>query len=134
MSQHHRIAEIEGLDPIAREKLAAAGLKTVAELLERSAGSSHRASLAKELGVPVSDVTEWVNRADLMRINGVGREFSDLLENAGVDSCKELQHRVAENLHAKIKEANAAGAFTKQTPGLTQIQNWIDQAKTIAAG
>jgi predicted flap endonuclease-1-like 5' DNA nuclease len=134
MSQHHRIAEIKGLNPTEKAKLSATGLKTVEELLARAQGQSQRASLAKELGVPVSEVTEWINRADLMRINGVGREFSNLLENAGVDSCKELQHRVAENLHAKLKESNAAGAFTKQTPGLKQIQSWIAQAKTFAAG
>lgn len=134
MAHHHRIAEIEGLPDAAKTKLAAAGLNTVEELLARAGDSSKRASLAKEIGSPVSDVTEWVNRADLMRIKGVGREFSDLLENAGVDSCKELQHRIPENLHAKLKASNEAGHFTKQTPSLNQVTDWIAQAKTLTAG
>jgi len=130
---HYRIAEIKGLTANEKAKLKGAGLDTVEELLARATGQSQRATLAKELGVPVSEVSEWINRADLMRVNGIGREFSNLLENAGVDSCKELQHRVPENLHVKLKESNASGHFTKQTPGLKQITNWIAQAKAIAA-
>lgn len=126
---HHRIAEIKGLDVGFRTKLAAMSIHTVEDLLERAADGSKRASLAKGLGVESAEVTEWVNRADLMRLRGVGMEMANLLEVCGVDSCKELQHRVAENLYAKLKTTNDAERITHHAPSLRQVTSWVIEAK-----
>ena len=134
MSQEHRIAEIKSLSAAAKTKLAALGIGTVQELIARAGAGSQRTSLARELGVEVSQVTEWVNRADLMRLVGVGTEYANLLEEAGVDSCKELQHRVPQNLWEKLTETNQARQVTKRTPSLGQVQGWVAEAKTLAAG
>lgn len=78
-------------------------------------------------------LTEWVNRADLMRIKGVGTEMANLLEKCGVDSCKELRHRIAANLHTKLKAANDEKKITNHAPTLAQVEEWIRQAATFAA-
>ncbi|NLH82713.1 MAG: DUF4332 domain-containing protein, partial [Phyllobacteriaceae bacterium] len=68
-----------------------------------------------------------------MRIKGVGEEYSELLEAAGVDTVKELKHRNAENLHAKMEEINEAKKLVRQTPSLKSVGEWIEQAKTLPA-
>lgn len=133
MAHAHRIAEIKGLSDEAKAKLTTAGIGTVEHLLARTGDAGKKAALAKELGVPGPELTEWINRADLMRLNGVGTQYADLLENVGVDSCKELQHRVPANLHAKMVASNEGGKFTQRTPTLAQVTDWITQAKTIVA-
>jgi hypothetical protein len=57
--------------------------------------------------------------------------FSDLLENAGVDTVKELATRNAANLHAKLLETNAAMQLTQRMPTAEQVTDWIAQAKEL---
>ena len=128
----HRIAEIKGLDEAIKDKLGADGIVTIEDLLAQTDTRAEHDVLAKKLGVDVRELTEWKNRADLMRIDGVGREFANLLEEGGVDSCKELQHRVPENLHATLTQVNQEKNVAQRTPGLEQIRDWIAQAKTLA--
>lgn len=133
MAQNHRIADIRGLDDTTRAKLGALGIRNAEQLIARAGSAPGRVALAQELGVDRSQVTEWVNRADLMRLKGVGRQMSNLLEEAGVDSCKELQHRIPANLHAKLKEINAAQHVCQRTPTENQVADWVAEAKQLAA-
>jgi predicted flap endonuclease-1-like 5' DNA nuclease len=127
------IIEIEGVGEAAAAKLVAAGVSTVEALLEKAGPRAGREALATASGIDASKLLEWVNRADLMRIKGVGSEFSDLLEAAGVDSVPELGRRRADNLHAKIVEVNDAKKLTRRTPNLDEVTRWVDEAKTMAA-
>ncbi|MBK9711087.1 MAG: DUF4332 domain-containing protein [Kouleothrix sp.] len=129
----HKIGEIKDLDTEIQAKLIAAGITTVEHLLEQSATPAARATLAKQLEVSGSQLTEWINRADLMRLKGVGTEMANLLEECGVDSCKELQHRVAENLSAKLKATNDEKKITHHAPSLAQVEAWIAEAAGFAA-
>ena len=129
----HKIAEIKGMDAVAQTKLAEAQITTVEQLLEHTSTTQQRTALAKQLGVSSSQLTEWVNRADLMRLKGVGTEMANLLEECGVDSCKELQHRTAANLQAKLKSANDEKKITHHAPTLAQVEEWIHEAATFAA-
>lgn len=129
----HKIGEIKDLDTEIQAKLIAAGITTVEHLLEQSATPAARATLAKQLEVGGSQLTEWINRADLMRLKGVGTEMANLLEECGVDSCKELQHRVAENLSAKLKATNDEKKITHHAPSLAQVEAWIAEAAGFAA-
>jgi predicted flap endonuclease-1-like 5' DNA nuclease len=70
--------------------------------------------------------------ADLMRVSGIGEEYSELLEAAGVDTVKELQHRNAESLAAKMAEVNAVRKLTRTVPAASQVSKWVDQAKTLS--
>ena len=82
-------------------------------------------------GIGNSLILEWVNLADLYRIKGIGSQYSDLLEEAGVDTVVELSKRVAENLRAKMLEINQAKNLVNKMPGVEQVENWIKQAKQL---
>ncbi|MEM9113156.1 MAG: DUF4332 domain-containing protein [Myxococcota bacterium] len=126
-----KLTEIETIGPVCAGTLEGAGVKNVEQLLETGASRSGRAKLAQACGMGESRILRWVNMADLMRINGVGEEYSDLLEAAGVDTVKELRTRNAENLFAKIKEVNDAKNLVRQTPTQSSVTSWIDQAKNL---
>lgn len=128
----HKISEIKGLDAATATKLETANIKTNEDLLKATHTPHDRSALATSLGVQPSQLTEWINRADLMRLKGVGTEMSNLLEECGVDSSKELQHRRAEALAAKLKEVNDAKHITHHAPTLAQVEEWIQEAKTIS--
>ncbi len=128
-----KVEEIEGVGPAYAEKLAAAGIKSVDGLLEKCATRKGRADVAEATGISDKLILKWANHADLMRIKGVGPEFSELLEAAGVDTVKELKHRNAENLAAKMKEVSQEKKITRQSPSVKQVESWIEQAKTLEA-
>jgi predicted flap endonuclease-1-like 5' DNA nuclease len=128
-----KISDIKDMDPALAAKLTGANIKTTDDLLAQAGTSKQRNDLAKTLGLDSSQLTEWVNRADLMRLNGVGREMANLLEECGVDSCKELSHRVAANLQANLKKANDEKKITHHAPTLAQVEEWVKEAATLSA-
>ena len=126
-----RIVDIEGIGPAYAEKLAKAGIKTTAALLNKGASPESRQDIEAKTGIGHALILEWVNLADLYRIKGVGSEYSDLLEEAGVDTVVELSNRVPDNLLQKMKEANAAKNLVNKMPGVKQVKKWVDQAKKL---
>jgi len=127
-----KIADIEGIGPAYAAKLADAGVKTTEALLDRAAKSAGRAALAEATGISGKLILEWVNHADLMRIKGVGSEYSDLLEAAGVDSPAELARRNAANLAQTFQELDAARPnMVRRVPSQEVIEGWIAEAKTL---
>ena len=124
----HRITEIKGLETAVQQQLTAMGIISAEQLFEEAGSPEQRAALARRLGVNLGQLTEWVNRADLMRLTGVGTEMANLLEECGVDSCKELQHRVAANLYIKLKTVNDEKHITHHAPSASQVEGWIRQA------
>lgn len=126
-----KIEEIEGVGPAFAEKLAAAGIKSVANLLEKCATRKGRAAVAEATGISDKLVLKWTNHADLMRIDGVGPEFAELLEAAGVDTVKELRNRNAENLAKAMADKNEEKKLTRVTPSAERVGKWIAEAKTL---
>lgn len=125
------IVEIEGIGPVYREKLIAYGIKTVEGLLKAGASPSGRAEIEKGSGISKTLILEWVNHADLFRIKGVSEEYSDLLEEAGVDTVVELAQRKADNLYAKLKEVNMEKKLVRRLPSERQVGDWVSQAKSL---
>ena len=125
------IKDIEGIGPIYAEKLADIGIHTVHALLDKGCTRSGRKELAEKTGISETLVLEWVNMADLFRIEGIGEEYSDLLEEAGVDTVVELSKRVPENLYEKLEQVNEEKKLVKQLPTLDTVKKWIEQAKTL---
>jgi len=126
-----KIIEIEGIGPVYAEKLNKAGVVTIEGLLEKGATRAGRKAIADQSGVDESKILNWVNKADLFRIKGVGPQFSELLEAAGVDTVKGLRNRNAENLYAKLVEVQAEKKITRAVPALKQVSNFIEQAKNL---
>ena len=110
------IEDIEGIGPAYAEKLKAAGIKTTEALLDRAKSPKDRKDLAAVTGIEEARILKWANHADLMRLKGVGKQFSELLEAAGVDTVKELATRRADNLHAKMIEVNTAKSLSGTVP------------------
>ncbi|MBO3840291.1 MAG: DUF4332 domain-containing protein [Thermoproteota archaeon] len=126
-----KIEKIEGIGPAYAKKLAEAGIKTTDDLLKAGATREGRKQLAEKTGISETLILEWVNLADLFRIKGIGEEYSDLLEEAGVDTVAELAKRDPVNLHAKILEINKEKKLVRRPPTLTQVKNWVTQAKKL---
>ena len=126
-----KIAQIEGIGPTYAQKLNNEGITTTDELLDAGVTPQGREALAEKTGIAESLILEWVNLSDLFRIKGVGEEYSDLLEEAGVDTVVELARRNPENLLAKIIEVNEAKNLVRRVPYLSFVESWVQQAKTL---
>jgi len=125
------IEEIEGIGSTYGKKLKDQGIMTTEGLLSSGSTPTGRKQLAEKTGISEKLILEWVNLADLLRINGVGQEYSDLLEEAGVNTVVELAQRNPDNLHEKILKINKTKQLVRKSPSLNQIKDWIDQAKRL---
>ena len=127
----YKIIDIEGVGEAYAEKLTAAGINKVSELLEKCAAAKGRKELAEATGISEKLILRWTNHADLFRINGVGPQFAELLEAAGVDTVKEFRHRVAANLQPKLVEVNEAKNICNRVPAVSEIEKMVAQAKEL---
>ncbi len=124
----YKIQDIEGIGPKYAEALAAANIANTKQLLENCGTSSGRKSTAASTGLSAKQLLEWANRADLMLIKGVGPQYADLLEAAGVDTVKELARRNAENLAAKMESVNDEKNLANATPSPKSVATWVTAA------
>jgi predicted flap endonuclease-1-like 5' DNA nuclease len=122
---------IEGIGPVFAERLRKAGVPTVGALLRNGATPDGRKELQQKTGIGHEYILDWVNRADLMRIRGVGEEYGDLLEKAGVDTVVELARRSPDHLYRKMLEVNAAKHLVRRVPSQSMVADWVRQAKSL---
>lgn len=127
----YKIIDIEGIGPVYAEKLIAAGIDTAAKLLDKCSAPAGRKALEEETGITGKLILTWTNHADLFRVKGIGPQFAELLEAAGVDTVKELGHRNAANLAAKMLEVNEEKHLVRRVPVEIEVQRMIDQAKEL---
>ena len=126
-----KIIDVEGIGTIYADRLANVGVNTTEDLLKVGATPKGRKDLAEKTGIGDALILEWVNHVDLYRIKGVGSEYSDLLEAAGVDTIPELAQRNASNLTQKIEEVNRVKKLVRKLPVESQVADWIEQAKKL---
>jgi predicted flap endonuclease-1-like 5' DNA nuclease len=125
------IIDVEGIGPVYAEQLEKVGVKSTDDLLDRGATEKGREELEAASGIGHTFILKWVNRVDLYRVNGIGSEYSDLLEVAGVDTVPELAQRNAANLTETLAEANAARNLVRRLPTVEMVSDWIEQAKAL---
>ena len=125
------LEDIEGIASGYAGKLHAAGVGSVEALLEQGGTAKGRQALAAASGIADGHLLKWVNHADLFRLKGVGGEYAELLEGAGVDTVAELAQRNAANLTERLAEINDAKHLVRSVPGLSQVESWITQAKAL---
>lgn len=125
------IVDIEGIGPVYAAKLRDAGVATVEALLGAGATPKGREALVAKTGISASQILRWVNHADLYRVKGIGSEWSELLEAAGVDTVVELAQRNASNLAAKMAEVNKKKKLVRVVPSEKQVADWVQQAKNL---
>lgn len=126
-----KIEEIEGIGEAHAAKLRKIGITSVELLLEKGANAAGRKEVSEKSGIKDDLILRWVNHADLFRIKGVASEYAELLEVTGVDTVVELAHRNAEHLTEAMAKANEAKKIVRRLPVLSQVQNWIEQAKKL---
>ena len=126
-----KLETIEGIGPVYAQKLRAAGVGSVEALLRAGATSDGRKALEEKTGIGHEYILDWVNRADLMRVRGVGEEYSDLLEKAGVDTVVELAQRNPDNLHKKMMEVNAEKRLVRRPPTPSMVARWVEHARAL---
>ena len=125
------LTTIEGIGEIYAQTLKEAGILTTEALLEQGSSPAGRKEIAEKTGLSGKLILRWVNMADLFRIKGVGEEYADLLEAAGVDTVPELAQRNPENLHQKLVAVNQEKKLVRQLPTQAQVSAWIEQAKQL---
>ena len=126
-----KLTTIEGIGPVYEEKLQQAGVKSCEGLLDAGSTKKGREKIAAETGIDMGRVLRFVNHADLCRIKGIGGEYSELLEAAGVDSVPELANRNVDNLTAKMAEVNEEKKLVRVVPSAKHVSEWVAQAKTL---
>lgn len=126
-----KLEVIEGIGPTFAEKLREAGFGSVEVLLEAGTTPEGRKEIQNASGIGAEFILDWVNRADMMRIRGVGEEYSDLLEKGGVDTVVELAQRNPGNLYEKLMEVNAEKRLVRRPPSRGMVEEWVKQAKAL---
>lgn len=124
-----KLEEVEGIGPKYAETLRKAGIRSTNDLLKKGGTPEGRKKIVNDSDISSKLILEWVNHVDLFRIKGVGSEYADLLEAAGVDSVIELAQRVPKNLFEKMLEVNSKKKLVRITPALTKVESWVQQAK-----
>ncbi|MEJ2600150.1 MAG: DUF4332 domain-containing protein [Anaerolineales bacterium] len=125
------IQKIEGIGPVYAQKFSEAGIKTTDELLDFGKTRKGREELSEKLGISSKLVLKWVNIADLMRVRGIGEEYSELLEKAGVDTIRELRNRRPDHLHATLVAANEEHKLVRRPPHLSEVESWVQLANEL---
>ena len=131
---HDPMSDLKGLQPEVKTKLASQGIRTTTQLLEHTRTVVQCAELAHEVGTTFGAIKELANRADLMRLHGVGGDFSNMLAEVGVTRCRELQHCIPEKLHTQLGKIFTDKQVGHRVPTLAQTTQWIIEAKELAAG
>ncbi len=126
-----KLTQIEGIGEVYAQKLQAVGIETVEALLEKGSTPKGRQELEEQAGIGGQLILKWVNRADLFRIKGIGEEYADLLEAAGVDTVPDLARRNPENLYQALQAVNEERKLVRRLPTLEQVNGWIAQAKEL---
>jgi predicted flap endonuclease-1-like 5' DNA nuclease len=126
-----KLSTIEGIGGSYEQKLNSLGIKSLKAFLDKGKTKKGRVDLAEESGISEKLILRWINHADLMRIKGIGGEFSEILEAAGVDTVPELARRNAENLVTKINEVNEEKKLVRRTPTVKMVESWVNQAKEL---
>ncbi|TFH37379.1 MAG: DUF4332 domain-containing protein [Anaerolineales bacterium] len=126
-----RNLDIEGIGETYRNKLHEVGVRSTTRLLRIGTTKRGREDLAEHTGISHALILEWVKLADLMRIKVIAEEYSDLLEEAGVDTVKELRNRNPENLYEALAKTNQAQSLVRRLASPQQVKSWVDQSKEL---
>jgi len=129
----YKIIEIQGVGEVYAQKLSDIGIHTASDLLDKCKTHAGRKDVEAQTGISGKLILTWANHADLFRVKGIGPQFAELLEASGVDTVRELGHRVPENLQQKLEQVNAEKNLTNRVPSVRELQKMIEEAKSCPA-
>ena len=127
----YKIDEVEGIGPTYAAKLQEAGINDTDDFLKLCCDAKGRKEAETKTGISGKLLLTWANMADLMRVNGVGKQYAEILHAAGVDTIKELRTRNAANLTEAMKKINDEKNLANANASESSVQDWIDKAKEM---
>jgi predicted flap endonuclease-1-like 5' DNA nuclease len=125
------ISDLDGLGPDFAIKMKKAGIRTTEKLLEMTKSLKGRQMLAKQTEIDQKQLLCVANLIDRMRIKGVGLEYAELLEAAGVKTVRELRYRNPARLADAMAKANMKHKLVRVLPSEHTVERWIDHAKKL---
>ncbi len=127
---YYKIEDIEGIGPAHAGRLARAGIATTEDLLDLCVDGEGRDAVAEASGLTPETVLRWARLADLMRINGIGPQYAELLAAAGVDTVEDLGRSHPGRLAEALEAANDRRRLSRMTPTPGVVRKWVDLAGT----
>ena len=128
---NYKIENVEGIGQVFGKQLRDVGIKDTDSLLAATGTPGQRKKLAEESGISAKRILKFANMVDLYRVDGIGSEYSELLEASGVDTVPELARRNPANLTKALAMANETKKLTRRVPGEVEVTKWIEQAKKL---
>jgi predicted flap endonuclease-1-like 5' DNA nuclease len=124
------LEKLQGISKAQMAKLRKADIGVLDDLLVVGSTIQGRTELAQQTRIALNRVTNWVHRADLMRINGIDDDYARVLARAGVTSIVDLSTRNPKKLADEVRVA-ASIEGTKRVPRHASIKKWVEEARHL---
>lgn len=128
-----RILDLRYLEPDEAERLVDFGVASTDRLLLVAAHKKGREDISRETGIAEGRLLHLVHLADMMRVKGIGSEYSDLLDQAGVRTLAELQDCGPDRLHQDLIDLNEEHQIVRRLPSEGDVQAWVQDARAISS-
>lgn len=125
------IGDVGIIDPKSATRLRKAGIRTTEGLLKRASTRKGRQDLSNETGLDSGALLTWANRADVMRVKGVGAEYAELLAAVGVTTISQLKRRNPTALTNQIAELNGRKSLVSRMPTEGMVSGWVAAATEL---
>lgn len=126
------LSRLKDVSPELATRFKERGLTTTNQLLAVAGTPEGRELLAAQTRADAGLILRLTKRADLLRIEGIGDVYVELLEEAGVDSIRELARSHPERLYTQLMKVNITNQVTRRPPTLTKVRRWVAQAERLA--
>lgn len=127
----YKIIDIEGIGDAYAERLINAGITTTEDLLNACLTEVGRDLIAEKTGIASKLIYKWTNHADLIRVDGIGPQFAELLNAAGVESVGQLAAQNAEDLEKRLTEVDERLNLTRRVPSVKELASMIAKAAAV---
>ncbi len=126
------IKEFLNIDQDHVKKLAAIGIKNVAQMLEKGKTKKQREQLSKQLDIPEEAILELVKLSDITRIGYVKKKLSRLYYDTGLDSPAKIAELEPKQLHEFFVDFVRESGWNGMVPNPSDLVNNIKSARKLS--
>jgi nucleotidyltransferase/DNA polymerase involved in DNA repair len=127
-----KITKIYGINNQQANKLRSVGIETTRDLLIKGRSFHNQQLIARQTGIQLVKIRQWVNQVNMYRVRGVGERYANLLGRSGVNSLNELARFKPQDLHRRLAQRNSALNLVRKLPSQNQVGKWVYQANSLA--
>jgi len=124
-SYYPRLEDAYWIEPRYRRELPRIGITSLDDLISKTREKDERDELALRLLIPKEVLVQWVKKARLVQLKGMGVENLRLLERVGIESIDAFAREDPESLYDKIEQAPQERA----SPRKAMIRIWVREAR-----